>query len=173
MPEQVMSLIILIVGLLLCFFGFKIQKMLIMVAWFLIGYNLVGYANGYLHLITDSNILIIVSIVVGLLLAGAGFKLEKIALFIAVAYLTFTSIKAYIPISDPRIALLVQAAVSLLVGALSTLFIKVILIGVSSLAGAALVKQYLPLFINIPANILVIVVVVLVVAGIITQLKTS
>ena len=169
MPEQVMSLIILIVGLLLCFFGFKIQKMLIMVAWFLIGYNLVGYANGYLHLITDSNILIIVSIVVGLLLAGAGFKLEKIALFIAVAYLTFTSIKAYIPISDPRIALLVQAAV----GALSTLFIKVILIGVSSLAGAALVKQYLPLFINIPANILVIVVVVLVVAGIITQLKTS
>ena len=88
MPEQVMSLIFLIVGILLCFFGFKIQKMLITVAWFLIGYNLVGYANGYFHLIADDTILIIVSIVVGLLLSGVGYKIEKLALFIAVAYLT-------------------------------------------------------------------------------------
>ncbi len=173
MPEQVMSLIILIMGILLCFFGFKIQKMLIMVAWFLIGYNLVGYANGYFHLITDSTVLIIVSIVVGILLAGAGFKLEKIALFIAVAYLTFTSIKAYIPIEDPRIALLVQGALSLVAGALSTLFIKHILIGVSSFAGGALIKQYLPVFITIPANILLILVIVIAVAGVLVQLKTS
>ena len=171
MPDQVMSLIILIMGILLCFFGFKIQKMLIMVAWFLIGYNLVGYANGYFHLITDSTVLIIVSIVVGILLAGV--KLEKIALFIAVAYLTFTSIKAYIPIEDPRIALLVQGALSLVAGALSTLFIKHILIGVSSFAGGALIKQYLPVFITIPANILLILVIVIAVAGVLVQLKTS
>jgi hypothetical protein len=173
MPEQVMSLIFLIVGLLLCFFGFKIQKMLITVAWFLIGYNLVGYANDYFHLISDSNILILVSIVVGLLLSGVGFKLEKLALFIAVAYLTFTSIKAYIPIDDPRILLLVQAALALIAGALSTLFIKPILIGVSSFAGAALVKEYLPLFITIPANILLIIVIVIAVAVVIVQLMTS
>ena len=56
MPQEVMSLIILIAGLLLCFFGFKVQKILITVAWFLIGYNLVGYVNGLIHVIrTDYN----------------------------------------------------------------------------------------------------------------------
>ncbi len=173
MPEQVMSLIILITGLLLCLFGFKIQKILITVAWFLIGYNLVGYANGLLNLINDSTVLIIACIVGGVLLAGAGYKLEKLALFIAVAYLTFKSISSYIPIEDARIAFLIQAAVSLIVGALSTLFIKPILIGVSSFAGGSLIKQYLPVFINIPANILMILVVAIVVVGVIVQLKTS
>lgn len=173
MPEQAMSLIILIAGLLLCFFGFKIQKVLITVAWFLIGYNLAGYVNGLLNLITDGTVLIIVCIVVGLLLAGVGYKLEKIALFIAVAYLAFTSIGSYIPIEDVRIAFMIKGAVALIIGALSTLFIKPILIGVSSIAGGAILKDYIPLFITIPTNILSILVLVIVIAGVIVQIKTS
>lgn len=173
MPEQVMSLIILIAGVLLCFFGFKIQKMLITIAWFLIGYNLVGYINGLVNIISDGTILVIACIVVGLLLAGVGYKLEKIALFIAVAYLAFTSIGSYIPIEDARIALLIQGAAALVIGALSTLFIKPILIGVSSIAGGAILKDYVPLFITIPTNILSILVLVVVIAGVVFQIKTS
>ena len=173
MPQEVMSLIILIAGLLLCFFGFKVQKILITVAWFLIGYNLVGYVNGLIHVISDGTILVIACIVFGILLAGVGYKLEKIALFIAVAYLAFTTIGAYIPVDDQRIAMLIQGAAALIIGALSTLFIKPILIGVSSIAGGTILKDYIPQFINIPTNILSILVLVVVISGVLFQIKTS
>lgn len=171
MSEEVMSLIILIAGILLCFCGFKIQKVLIMVVWFLIGYNLAQYVC--VNFIDNGTLLIVISIVVGLLLAGVGYKLEKLALFIAVSYLVFKSIGSYIHIEDTRLAFMIHGAIALICGALSTLFIKVILIGVSSFAGAALIKEYLPLFITMQASILNIVVLVILVIGVIVQIKTS
>jgi len=171
MNQQIMSIIMLLTGILLCFCGFKFQKLLITIAWFLIGYNLANLVC--IYFLTDSNIIIIVSLVVGILLAGVGYRLEKLALFIAVSYLLFRSIGSYIPIADSRLSLIVKGVVSLIGGALSTLFIKPILIGVSSLAGASIIKEYLPQLITIPTNVLSIGVLVILVLGIIFQIKTS
>lgn len=161
----------ILVGIVLCTNGFKIQKLLITIAWFCIGFLLSSLIVP--NFIDSNNICLIINFVVGILLGSIGYKLEKLAILIAVAYLVYSSIGPYIKGLDPNIALLIHYGVSLLVGVLATFFIKPIMIITSSLAGSNLIKTYVPTLIAIPGNILTIIVIVIFAAGIIIQFKTS
>lgn len=162
----------IIIGLVLSFFGFKIQKLVIIFAWFVLGFNL---GNELLpHVLSDKTIITVISLVIGLLLGSLGYKLEKLALFIAVTYLVFKSVGSYLPsVSDPNLALLIKAGVSLIAGALSVMLIKPILIGVTSIAGVTIIKDYISVFVSLSASTLNIGALILIIIGILYQLKTT
>ena len=171
MNLDVLALIILGIGLIFCFFGFKVQKLVITLAWFAIGFSLAGLVAGNF---LEGNILLIVKIVVGVIIGSLGFKLEKLALAIAVAYLTYITIGPYITGFEKGVTLIIHYGASIGAGILATFFIKPILIAVTSIAGAAIIKQQLPIIIpSLNSQVVLIASIVIAVFGLLTQFKTN
>ncbi len=171
MDARITAIIFIIIGLVLCLYGYKIQKLVITLAWFAIGFTVAGYIAG--KFIEAETTLLIIKLVVGVILGSLGFKLEKLALLIAVAYLTYNSIGGYITAFTGNMKLAVQLGISVLVGILSTLFLKPIVICITSIAGAALVRDYIPTLITLQPNIITIGFIVLAACGILVQLKSN
>ncbi len=171
MDNNILAIGAVLIGLALCTSGFKIQKLIIILAWFAMGYMVAQYVLTYFDLSKQVNI--IIEIVAGLVLGSLGFKLEKLAVLIAVAYLVYGSLNIQINGLDANMMLVVRLVISALAGMLATFFIKPIMILVSSLAGSAIIKAYLPVLITMSSNVLSIVVLVVFVLGIIIQFKTS
>jgi hypothetical protein len=164
------ALITIAISLVMCFFGFKVQKLVITLAWFGLGFFITGKIGGNF---LDGNTLLITQIVVGIILGSLGYKLEKLALAIAIGYLTYGAIGPYITMFDGNMATAVQIGISILVGILSTLFIKPIVVFVTSVAGASLIKKAIPVFITLDPTILTIIFIGFVVIGVFTQLKSA
>ena len=171
MDNNILAIGAILIGLALCTSGFKIQKLIITLAWFAIGYVLAGYVLPYFDL--SSQINTIIQIVVGLIVGSLGFKLEKLAILIAVAYLVYGSLNIKINNLDPNMVLVIRLVISALLGILATFFIKPIMILTTSLAGSSIIKSYLPTLVTIPSNVLSIVVLVILIGGAIFQFKTS
>ncbi len=171
MDNNILAIGAVLIGLALCTSGFKIQKLIIILTWFILGYALAGYVVSYFDL--SSQINTIIQIVAGIILGSLGFKLEKLALLIAVAYLAYGSLNININNLDPNMLLVVRLVISVLLGLLATFFIKPIMIIVTSLAGTAIIKGYLPTLVSIPTNALSIVLIIVLVCGVIIQFKTS
>lgn len=171
MDPQITALIAIAVGIVLCLFGFKIQKFVITLAWFALGFTIAERIGS--NFITSANTLLLIEVISGIVLASLGYKLEKLALCIAVAYMSFETVGTYITGFDQMMTFAIQLGISLLLGILSMLFIKPILIVITSIAGASLIKSYLPVFITLEANILLIIAIVFAVAGFIIQLKSN
>lgn len=171
MTKEVLAIIAIIIGFLISFAGYKIQKSLITIVWFCIGYLLA--TNILSHYIDVKNTIIIISIIVGIVFGSIGFKLERLALFICIAYLTYKNIGGYITGLDSNLIFMIEGAISLIVGGLSILFIKPILILVTGITGANIIKYYLPTLISLSSNIILIIVVIVAILGILTQIKTN
>lgn len=173
MNIEVNAIIYILIGLLFCFYGYRIQKLMIAIAWFAIGFQLMGMIGP--NFINDEVILLVVKIIVGLILASIGFKLEKLAIFIAAAYLAYETLASYVPLlhQTKELTFLIQGGLSLLIGALAILFIKPILIIITGVAGANFVKECIPTFITLDASILTIGFIVLAVLGILFQFKNN
>lgn len=171
MTPEIKALIAILLGLLFCFSGYRVQKFLITVVWFIIGYEIVALVGA--EYITNKDTLLIIEIIAGFILASVGYKLEKFALFVTVAYLTYITISPYITFFSKEMNLLVQGVTALLMGGLSIILIKPILIIATSVSGASIFYQYLPVIVNLDAKILLIVAVVIAVLGIIVQFKNN
>ncbi len=171
MSNEVVAIIAIIVGLLMCFWGYKIQKLLIMIAWFCLGFMLMKEIG--FHFIDNANLLMLLQIISGIVLASVGFKLEKLALCIAVSYLTYITITPYITGFEEGISIIIHFGLSLLLGILSTLFIKPILVIVSSFAGANIILHYLPSLISLDYNLLLITAIIIGVMGVLVQFKVE
>lgn len=173
MNIELETIVSLVLGILFLFFGYRVQKVIISIVWFIIGYELSNLIAP--HFFTDPTTLIIVGIVVGLVLVVIGFKLEKLALFIAVAYLVYKTLTPYISLLhlNNDITFLIQIGISLVVGALSVAYIKHILIIITSLAGANLINKTIPTLITLNSTILFIIFLVLAALGILFQFKNN
>lgn len=171
MDPKLTALIAIAVGLILCLFGFKIQKFVITLAWFVLGFTIAEKIGS--NFITSSNTLLLIEVISGIVLASLGYKLEKLALCIAVAYMSFETVGTFITGFDQLMTFAIQLGVSILLGILSTLFLKPILIVITSIAGAALIKSYLPVFIALEANVLLIIAAVIAIMGFLIQLKSN
>ena len=173
MQVELETIISLIIGLLFCFFGYRIQKVVISLVWFIIGYRLANFIAP--NFIGDQTTILIISIVVGLILLSIGYKLEKLAIFITVSYLVYTTIAPYIGLlnQSSNISLLIQAGASLIIGALSVIYIKYILIFITSIAGANLITEIIPTFISLNSTIILIIFIVLSLLGILFQFKNN
>lgn len=173
MNIELETIVSLVLGILFLFFGYRVQKVIISIVWFIIGYELSNLIAP--HFFTDPTALIIVGIVVGLVLVVIGFKLEKLALFIAVAYLVYKTLTPYISLLhlNNDITFLIQIGISLVVGALSVAYIKHILIIITSLAGANLINKTILTLITLNSTILFIIFLVLAALGILFQFKNN
>ena len=170
--DSITPIIGIIIGVLLLFLGYKLQKWIVILGWFLLGYMLGGYIGG---MFTEGTILLLIQLGCGLLLAGGGWKLEKIALCVAIAYYAYCVLVPYniniFPEHLYNVAFII--GVSIIIGIVAVRFIKPILILVTCFYGATMIVQYLPNFVSIQSNILTIGFYVLIIIGAIVQGKTN
>ena len=129
----------IIIGLLACFFGYRIKKITFFILWFLLGFNLMRFfmptINGWFPEIAGvelwQNLLPICG---GLLLSLIGFTIEKICVsglcFCLVMVIGIRYFGTDIPV------LLISALVGLIAGALAVRLMKPSIIAVSAIAGA-------------------------------------
>ena len=164
-------IIFLIIGIILCFCGYKIQKILITFAWFLIGFNISSILLG--NIISNETTVLIASLAVGLILAILGIKIERLAVYIAVAYLSYKALSTYLVFDNETATYLINGVISLIIGALSVKLIRPIIIIVSSIYGTSLVTSNLPHLLNIPSIGMTIITIFLIIISIIYQLSTT
>ncbi len=171
MTPEIKGLIAILLGLLFCFAGYKVQKFLIMLIWFYIGFQL-AHTYGP-NFVSNNSVLLIVEIIAGFIFASIGFKIEKLAILITVAYLTYITISPYITGFEKEMNTLIVGVASLLAGGLAIFFIKPILIIVTSLAGCGIIYQYLPAVLNLGDKIYMIIAIVIGLTGIYAQFKSN
>ena len=173
MTFDLIAIIAIVIGLILAYYGYRVQKFLIIVACFGFGYTLGGEI--FAPLIADGKILILAQALIGAVLALIGLKVEKLAVFLGVSYMAYSAIGAYLPaISSEVLRVVIQFGLALIVGALATMFMKEIIIVASALYGAGLVQQYLPKIItSIPTLALTIITVLIAITGMLYQFKTN
>lgn len=161
----------LILGLLLCLVGFKMQKAAIFVSWFLLGFNLsYGFLN---NIIESEKILLVICFTISILAGYLGFKLEKLSIFVAVAYFSYEILGSFIKIDNHVIELIVNIVSSLIVGGVAVYFMKPVMICVTALYGGVLLNENIGHFVMLPSSILSIAVVLIVIMSIIFQFKTN
>jgi len=173
MSFNLLAIIAIVIGLILAYYGYRVQKILVIIACFGFGYTLAGEL--LVSLIADGKVLLLVQALVGFICALLGLKIERLAIFLGVAYLAYSAVGAYLPpIETEIIRILIQAGVALIIGALAVMFIKEIFIIASAIYGAGLVQQYLPQIIpSIPTLALTIITILIAVTGIIFQFKNN
>lgn len=166
------AIISILIGLVLSLFGYKVQKAVITLAWFLIGYGISNYICP--NFITNEYLIIGINILIGLLLSSIGFKLEKLALVIAVSYFAYSSIKGMINLDEPTICFIIEVTLSMIIGLVSLLFLRPIIIIVTAGYGSSLIKDgIITLIPTLTTNIALIIVIAIFLLTILYQFKTT
>lgn len=171
MNIQYTPLILSIIGLILCLCGYKIQKVVITLTWFLLGFNL--SASLLPNIISSETTVLITSLVIGVITGIFGFKLEKLALFITVSYLSYLFLENILQFDTQYLNILIRCGGSLLIGALSIVLLKPILITVSILGGVSIIYSNLPLLIDISSKVNIIICIIIIIISFVYQLKTT
>ncbi len=166
--------IMFLIGLIFIFEGYRIERVIVTIIWFLLGFNLAKDVLGLFNF--DTGIVpFIIEVIVGSCFAAVGFKLERIAFFIAIAYAVFIAIPNYFILDNKIVFLIVRLLIALVIGLLAVKFRAIIYILIASLLGATLMKRaILVLFPVLPAGVMTVInviVVILVVIGILSQLE--
>ncbi len=173
MNFNLLAIIAIVIGIIFAYYGYRVQKILIIIACFGFGYTLAGELLS--PLIADSKVLLLVEALLGCVCALIGLKIEKLAVFLGVAYLAYSAVGAYLPpISSDIVRIMIQAGLALVIGALATMFLKEIVIIASAIYGAGLIQQYLPQIIpSISTLALTIITILIAITGIIFQFKSN
>ena len=166
--------IMFLIGLVFIFEGYKIERVIITIIWFLLGFNIAKDILGLFNFNTGI-IPFIIEVIVGSCFAAVGFKLERIAFFIAVAYAAFIAIPNYFVIDSKIVFFVVRLLISIVIGLLAVRFRVIIYTLIASLLGATLMKRaILILFPVLPTGVMTVinvVVIILVIIGIISQME--
>lgn len=162
---------LIVVGLLLALFGYKIQKIALTLMCFLLGYTLANLVTP--NFLDDNLIIIIINSVVGILVSGIGIKLEKFAIGSSVAYLVYISLSSYAGIIPFEMTPIIEIAISLAAGIAATLLIKPVLILVTSIGGISMFLCGLATYVTIPSSIYLIVLLIVIALSTIIQFKTN
>lgn len=171
MLSSIHPAILIIAGILTALFGYKIQKTVLTIACFCIGFSLTNYLLP--NIISDEVVIIVISIVVGLLFSGLGVKIEKLAVGLTVGYLIFASIGSYASYLPFELTLTTKLISALVCGLVGMLMIKPILMIATSIAGASILLIGATSYITIPSTIYIIILVSIIVVSIFVQYKTS
>lgn len=171
MLSSIHPAILIIAGILTALFGYKIQKTVLTIACFCIGFSLTNYLLP--NIISDEVVIIVISIVVGLLFSGLGVKIEKLAVGLTVGYLIFASIGSYANYLPFELTLTTKLISALVCGLVGMLMIKPILMIATSIAGASILLIGATSYITIPSTIYIIILVSIIVVSIFVQYKTN
>lgn len=165
------NIIMLLLGLFLCLYGNRLRNIMTVIIWFLIGFNISN--NILISTVDNQTILLIINVVIGIVTGSLGIKLEKISVFIAVSYITYELLKSYTFIDTQILNTVIKLGISILIGSLSLFMIKTIFILATSIYGASLVYQSLPILVPLVSPIIGPLVLVIMILTIIIQYKIS
>lgn len=169
----------LIIGAIMLFAGYKVQKVMIFIAWFLLGYNLSH--DICISFLSNETLLLVINIIIGLVFGSIGYSLERLSLFIAVSYLTYQVLSSYFAVNLQQVfadqgdlmVFAILVAGSMIVGGIAVSFMKPIIIIVTSLYGANLIKLNMGAVVSIEAQYILYIAIALFVIGMIVQFKTN
>lgn len=161
--EQFELIISIIIGLFLCFFGYRMKKIAFFIAWFAVGFmltkSLMPWLSESLNFLGDyESWQSIFAILGGLLLSLVGFSIEKLCLsLLCVVGAVAIGINQY---GLNLEVVLISIIIGVIIGAFSVRLIKPVTILITAAAGAALivpaVLSFFPTLVDPQYNILVI-----------------
>ena len=169
---NIQPILLLVAGIALLFLGYKLQKWMVILGWFLLGFYLGGIVGAKF---VEGTVLLLVELGIGLILATCGWKLQKLALFVAISYYAYSVLLPY-NISFFDVALyntVTVIGIAVIIGIISVRFIKPIMILVTCFYGATLIRDNLPVFVSLSDNIMTYGYYGLIVLGAIIQGSTS
>ena len=137
--ELYQSIIFILIGIAICFFGYRIKRLGFFIVWFLLGYNLMLYLmptiNSLIPQIVNSGLFqTLIPIAGGILLGLLGFSIEKFCVGGIVFLLTLTVAIQYFG-TAPQV-LIVAAIIGALLAGLAINLIKPAIIISTAIAGA-------------------------------------
>ena len=171
------------IGLLQCLFGYRLLKLEIFLAGFLVGMFLgnlligTGIVDSFL---TDPWMEWVLMVICGLLLAFVAFLLFRVSLFIVIAFFVFTYVRglvaSYVPadlaVSNDVVAIIAGAVVGLLIALLAVKLLRTVVILLTAFTGAFTLAFALGGFVSI-ANFQLIVIALMFVIGVALQFSKS
>lgn len=167
---DIAMIVSLICGLLVCLFGYKLNKILITIICAIFGYYLVTTFGS--QIFNDETFKIIVSLIVALVFGYFGFKLYLVGVFLTCFFLV--NAICYNFITDEMLEVVVGLLAGLVIGIIAVKFTRPIMIISTSFSGSFMAADNLFNLLNftMPA-ILLITSIILAIIGIAFQFKNT
>ncbi len=169
MEFNLVATISIIIGLIACFFGFSLRKIVVVIAWILMGYTI---SKGILiNYVDEKELLEGMSIIIGLILGVVSHELELISIFVAAGFLCGNFAYQNLTLNSP-VNIIIAVIVGIIAGALSIKLVKPILIIATAIAGGGAISSGLAtMFKGIPNYGILIIEIVFITLGILFQFK--
>ena len=167
--ELIIMIVKLLMGIVVCFAGYRLREFLLPLIWFIICYGLASRYTGYL--ITDPKVLLVINILIGLIGAFFGYTLEKITINILGFYAGF-SIFTNIFGNTSLIGIVGGAILGLVFALLARKLFKFMIILSTAWVGASMITPLVYNYVNIPFQQLYLII-ILFVLGALAQFVTS
>ena len=158
-----------IIGICLCFGGYKFRKYLMAVVWFIVGYLLAKTFGPMI--IKDYKILFLCEILAGLIFAVFSFDLTVISEYLIGFYAGFALVTSFTGITV--LGVIIGIVVGLILAMLATKYSKYIIMIATAYLGAHLIAPLLPAVISSITIKTSIIAIVLFVIGLVVQLITN
>ena len=159
-------IIAIVLALYLAIFGYTFKKVTFAIILFLLGFLAVNLFLPQAFNGMNPIIPIAAGVVIGLIFGLVGFKVEQLAIFIAVVFLAYTTLSKFINIDQEFINFAIKGVISLILGGIAISFSKPIFITVTSIYAGSLVYVYLPQLIKVSDVMTIIIAVAVAVLGI-------
>ncbi len=165
------SLITLLVGLALCFCGFRLKKVGIAIIWFVVGYSLSKLLIS--NFVSDYLAINGISVAIGIILGVVGYSLEKLGIYIAVGLLTFKFLYNILSYTE-LVNIVLSVLGGIMVASIAIKFIKPITIIVTAFGGSSILIEGLKGMLHGPSNkTFLLIEVVFIIFGILYQFKSN
>lgn len=177
--EQIALILPIIIGLIVCFFGYRLKRVAFMILWFFIGYTLMShitpviFANWMPAMENAALWQTVINIGVGLIAAMMGLSLEKLCVFALCVLLAVTIAVGQFGLNLP--AIIVGVIVGVIAGCIAVSIMKPAIIVLTAIGGSqTFVSGIIPLITAIPlANYYLILTIIVAVAGALFQFKNT
>ena len=164
------TIIAIILGVILLFFGYKAKRIAIAIIGFVVGWSIAAHFAP--SLVADPFWQFVLKLAAGAILGVSAISLERLAVFIIVGFAFWSAAYEALAITDPMAHLGISVAIGVVAGVISVWLLKPMFIFASSIKGAQMISTMALTAFNIPTQPWALVLlVVLAAVGIIFQWK--
>lgn len=165
---DIINIITIVISLVTCFFGYKLNKIIIAIFGLIIGFNLgITYLP---NLLTDQTIIYIISAIIAIAVGMISYNLYLVGVFLLCALATFT-LCDNLNLSE-NVQMIVSIVIGLIAGILGVKFTRPIMIISTSLAGASTFTENALTLFKIQNDILALIIfIIITIFGMLYQFK--
>ena len=159
----------IVIGILSCFFGLKMRRLVFAIAFFIIGFSLTRYLA---PAINNAGLLLTLRIIIGFIFAIISFSVERIVVFLYMFVTGFQMIQTFFNI-DIWYYLLLAIATGLILALLSLKIFKLLIILSTAIYGAILLSIIVIGYVPTLSSYQFVVIAILTALGTIFQFSTN